>query len=186
MAERQTVIRSMHDLGLAAWFGGSLFGAVGLNGASAAVADPSDRTHVATVGWAKWAPVNAAAIAVHAVGGIALIAGNKGRVVGQSGTRGNTLVKGALTLAAMGVTAYSGSQGARLGKDSKAPANSGVDPSPETPAEQAKAMKQLKLLQWAIPVLTGTLLVLGAQQGEQQKASEVVKGLLPSLPTLGR
>jgi len=30
-----TVARTLHDLGLAAWFGGSLMGAVGLNGAAA-------------------------------------------------------------------------------------------------------------------------------------------------------
>jgi hypothetical protein len=35
MAEDNTVARSLHDLGLAAWFGGSLMGAVGLNGAAA-------------------------------------------------------------------------------------------------------------------------------------------------------
>ncbi|MFF2206234.1 hypothetical protein [Streptomyces sp. NPDC058145] len=34
MSGRNTVIRSLHDLGLAAWFGGSLMGAVGLNGAA--------------------------------------------------------------------------------------------------------------------------------------------------------
>jgi hypothetical protein len=171
----------MHDLGLAAWFGGSLFGAVGLNGASAAVKDPVDRVTVANAGWARWAPVNAAAIGVHAIGGIALIAANKGRVVAQKGTRGNTIVKGALTLAAMGVTAYSGSQGARLGKNSPTPAASGVDPSPATSPEAASAQKQLKLLQWSIPVLTGVLLVLGAQQGEQQKPTEMKKGLLAPL-----
>ena len=31
MSESNTVIRSMHDLGLAAWFGGSLAGAVSVN-----------------------------------------------------------------------------------------------------------------------------------------------------------
>ena len=35
MSERDTVLRSMHDTGLAAWFGGSLMGAVGLNSAAA-------------------------------------------------------------------------------------------------------------------------------------------------------
>ncbi|MDT5205049.1 MAG: hypothetical protein QOD34_1685, partial [Mycobacterium sp.] len=34
MSTRNTVIRSLHDLGAAAWFGGSLMGAVGLNGAA--------------------------------------------------------------------------------------------------------------------------------------------------------
>jgi hypothetical protein len=36
MAQVNTVARSLHDLGLAAWFGGSLMGAVGLNGAAGA------------------------------------------------------------------------------------------------------------------------------------------------------
>ncbi|WP_308469804.1 hypothetical protein [Kineococcus rubinsiae] len=175
------MIRSMHDLGLAAWFGGSLFGAVGLNGASAAVSNPVDRVTVANAGWARWAPVNAAAIGVHAIGGIALIAANKGRVAAQKGTRGNTIVKGALTLVAMGVTAYSGTQGARLGKESPTPAASGVDPNSATSPEAASAQKQLKLLQWSIPALTGILLVLGAQQGEQQKPTEMKKGLLSPL-----
>src|SRR5580693_7837599 len=33
-SNRNTIIRSMHDLGAAAWFGGTLMGAVGVNGAS--------------------------------------------------------------------------------------------------------------------------------------------------------
>ena len=41
MSERNTLIRSMHDLGLAAWFGGNLMGAVGLNGGAAKAKDPS-------------------------------------------------------------------------------------------------------------------------------------------------
>lgn len=178
MAGRQTVIRTLHDAGLAAWFGGSLFGAVGLNGAAAAVSDPSERTKVAAAGWAKWAPVNAVALAAHTVGGIGLIAGNAGRVAGQKGTTANTTVKAVLTLAAMGVTAYSGLQGAKLGKNSPAPAHGATEPSSRTPQEVAEAQRRLKLLQWSIPALTGVLLVLTAQQGEQQKPSQIAQGLL--------
>ena len=35
LAERNTIVRSMYNLGLAAWLGGSLIGTVGLNGATA-------------------------------------------------------------------------------------------------------------------------------------------------------
>ena len=38
-----TVARTLHDLGLATWFGGSLMGATGLNGAAAAVEEPTQR-----------------------------------------------------------------------------------------------------------------------------------------------
>jgi hypothetical protein len=37
------VIRTLHNLGLAAWTGGSLMGAIGLNGAASALDDPSQR-----------------------------------------------------------------------------------------------------------------------------------------------
>jgi hypothetical protein len=53
-ADDNTVSRSMHDLGLATWFGGSLMGAVGLNGAAAEVEEPKQRLRVATAGWNRW------------------------------------------------------------------------------------------------------------------------------------
>ena len=43
MSERNTVVRALNDVGLAAWFGGSLMGATGLNGAAAAVDDARQR-----------------------------------------------------------------------------------------------------------------------------------------------
>jgi hypothetical protein len=181
MAGRQTIIRTLHDAGLAAWFGGSLFGAVGLNGAAAAVADPYDRTRVAAAGWAKWAPVNAVALAAHTVGGVGLIAGNAGRVVTQQGAGANSVVKSVITLAAMGVTAYAGLEGAKLGKNSPAHAQGATEPSAATPDDIAAAQRRLKVLQWSIPALTGILLVMTAQQGEQQKPSQMAKGLLRSV-----
>jgi len=69
MSQRNTAARMMHDIGLAAWFGGSLMGAVGVNGAANDVADPAERTRVASAGWARWTPYNAAAIGAHLVGG---------------------------------------------------------------------------------------------------------------------
>jgi hypothetical protein len=180
MAGRQTVIRTLHDAGLAAWFGGSLFGAVGLNGAAAAAKDPGERTRISSAGWAKWAPVNAVALAAHTVGGVGLIVGNAGRISTQKGAGANTVVKAAITLVAMGVTGYSGLQGVKLGKNSGAPAAGTTEPSAQTPEEAAAAQRKLKYLQWAIPALTGVLLVMTAQQGEQQKPSEIAKGLLGS------
>ena len=62
MSEQNTVLRSMHDVGLAGWFGGSLMGAVGLNGAAAQAANPAERLQIASAGWDRWGPVNLAAI----------------------------------------------------------------------------------------------------------------------------
>jgi hypothetical protein len=62
MNSRNTVIRSMHDVGAAGWFGGSLMGAIALNGASQDIKDPAERSKIAADGWARWAPFSAAAI----------------------------------------------------------------------------------------------------------------------------
>jgi hypothetical protein len=54
--EDNTLARTLHDVGLAAWFGGSLMGAAGVNGAAAAVHEPTERLRVASTGWARWTP----------------------------------------------------------------------------------------------------------------------------------
>jgi hypothetical protein len=77
MSEKTTLVRGLHDTGLAAWFGGSLMGAVGLNGAAARAHDPRERTALCAKGWERWAPVNAVAIGAHVVGGLGLIAANR-------------------------------------------------------------------------------------------------------------
>ncbi|MDP9397858.1 MAG: hypothetical protein M3P96_08605, partial [Actinomycetota bacterium] len=64
---RHVLARTLHDVGLAAWFGGSLMGAVGLNGAAARLDDPASRSRASTLGWRRWAPVSAAAVGAHLV-----------------------------------------------------------------------------------------------------------------------
>ncbi len=114
MADRNTIARTMHDLGLAAWFGGSLMGAVGLNAAVAEVSDPAQRSRVANAGWARWTPVNLAGIAAYMVGGAVLTAENKGRLLFQEGVGKASKAKTALTAVALGATAYSRVLGRRI------------------------------------------------------------------------
>ncbi len=169
MSERNTMVRSMHDLGLAAWFGGSLMGAVGLNGAAATAQDPRERLSLAAGGWARWAPVNAAAIGVHLLGGVGLLAGNRHRLQLQQEARSNTLAKAALTAVAMGMTAYSGYLGRKVDGLSHEGGQGATEPAPGASSELASAQQQLKACQWAIPAVTGVLVMLGAHQGEQQR-----------------
>src|ERR1700759_3176617 len=184
MSERHTTIRSLHDLGAALWLGGSLMGAVGLNGASKTIADPTERAQVASAGWARWAPVSAAAIGAHLIGGAALLYVNRGRVRGQSGVTANTVVKTVLTVAALATTAYSGVLGAKIAKAGAVPSEGATDSSAATPDEVATAQRQQRVLQWATPALTAGLVALGAQQGEQQRASQMAQRLGPRLGNL--
>lgn len=178
MTERNTFIRSLHDLGLAAWFGGSLAGAVGINGAAADVSDIGQRLRVANAGWARWTPVNLAAIGVHLVGATGLLLANKGRVATQRGVGASTIAKTALTGAALGVTAYSRALGKKLEQAGDVPVEGGTDPSAGTPADVAKAQQQLNVCQWLIPALTGGIAVLNAVHGEQQRPSQQLPGII--------
>jgi hypothetical protein len=177
-----TIARSLHDLGLAAWFGGSLMGAAGLNGAAAVVDDPSQRLRVANRGWARWTPLNLAGIAAHLAGGAVLTGSNKARLVAQRGTVGATAVKATLTVAALAATGYARLLGARLERAGEVPVQGGTTPEPTTPEEVAGAQRQLTALQWVIPALTGALLVANARMGEQQRPNQVVRGVLGRLP----
>jgi hypothetical protein len=88
------------------------------------------------------------------------------------------LAKTALTAAALGVTAYSRVLGKTVSEQTHVPAESGTSPTITTPKKVANAQRQLTALQWAVPALTGALVVVSSYAGEQQRASEVKKGLV--------
>ena len=182
MSERNTFAHFLHDAGLAAWFGGSLMGAVGVNGAAADVDDPRQRARVANAGWSRWTPFNALAIGAHLFGGAQLLKANKGRVQTQQGVLANTNIKMGLTAAALGATGYARIAGQKMIKAGDVPVAGGTAPLPSTPPEVAKAQKQLKALQWAIPGLTGAIIASSALHEEQQRPSQIVKGSLKGLP----
>jgi hypothetical protein len=173
---RNTLSRSLHDVGLAAWFGGTLANAVALNPAAAQADSSSGTGAVANTGWDRWTPVNAAAIGAHVIGSIGQIGGNQARLAQQEGVGAMAVAKTTLTVAALGLTAYSRSLGKKVSEHTSVPAESGTEPTPATPREVAAAQRQLKALQWAVPAVTGALVVMSSFAGEQQRASEVKKG----------
>src|ERR671911_1149649 len=183
MATDNALSRSLHDVGLAAWFGGSLMGAVGLNGAAAAVDPAEQRLRVANAGWARWTPVNLAGIAAHVAGGSMLLVANKGRLAGQRGVATATIAKTALTGLALAATGYSRALGAKLQQVGDAPVEGGTTPTEDSPDQVAKVQRQLNVLQWVIPGLTGATLVLNAQMGEQQRPTNVAAGMLQGVRT---
>ena len=175
---QDTFSRSLHDLGLAAWFGGTLANAVALNAASAEADTAQGTGRVANTGWNRWAPVNAAAIAAHLAGSVGQLVGNRSRIAAQQGVGTMSVAKTGLTAAALAVTGYSRLLGRKVAKQTSVPAESGTDPTVGTPADVAQAQRQLSALQWAVPVLTGALIVLSAFAGEQQRPSSVKRGVL--------
>jgi hypothetical protein len=57
------------------------------------------------------------------------------------------------------------------------PARSATEPEVGTPPAVADAQRKLHQLQWAVPALTGALVVVSSFAGEQERASEVRRGV---------
>ncbi|MFI7578629.1 hypothetical protein [Micromonospora sp. NPDC049497] len=185
MSERHTALRSMHDLGLAAWFGGSLMGAFGVNGAAAQINDSTQRLPVASAGWARWTPVNAAAIGAHLAGAVGELVTESPRVASQAGVARASSLKTALTVGALAVTGYSRLLGMRLEKAGNPPVEGTTEPNHQTPSNVASTQRQMKLLQWAVPAITGALIVMTAYMGEQQKPGQVFRGVFGRAGSMG-
>ena len=66
-----------------------------------------------------------------------------------------SVIKTALTAAALGITGYSRVLGRKVSQETSVPVFSGTEPSATTPPDVARAQTRLKLLQWAVPSITG-------------------------------
>lgn len=178
---RSTMSHALHDLGAAAWFGGTLANAVALNPAASRAGDAHEVGAVANTGWDAWTPVNAVAIGAHLTGAVGLLVHDLGRMSVQKGVGSMALTKTALTVAALGVTAYSRALGKKVSQYTDVPAESGTEPAAATPPDVAAAQRQLKLLQWAVPGLTGAVIAIAAYADEQYRPEEVHRGMMQRL-----
>ncbi len=152
-------------------------GAVGLNGAARAEGGTQASTvRFASSSWAKWAPMNAAAVGTHLVGSSGLLAANAARVATQQGVAASTVAKTVLTGAALAGTAYSRMLGKKIELASSSDPQD-IEEVREHPVDTEKAQRQLAFLQWTIPALTGGLLILNALHGEQQRPEEQARGM---------
>ncbi|MBE4719063.1 MULTISPECIES: hypothetical protein [unclassified Pseudarthrobacter] len=173
------VARSVHDLTAAAWFGGSLMGAIGLNGAAADAKDPAERTRLSSAGWMKWAPVQTAAFASHLLADLAIAFENKDRIAKQDGVARDTVIKTAVTVAGAAVTLYAGILGKKVDQLADQGGEGATEPRAGASDELKSAQQQLKMLQWAIPAFAGAVIILGAKHGEMQRPKNVFQGLRP-------
>ncbi len=175
------VLRNLHDLGLAAWTGGSLMGAVGLNGAAASLDDPGQRARAATTGWSRWAPVNAAGIGAHLIGAAGLLVTDWPRVRSQKGVATSSAIKTVLTGAGLGVAAWSAALNRKMAGSLPVPVAGATEPAADTPADVASTQRQLKVVQWLNPAVGLGLVACTSWQSEQQRAAQVAKGRVQRL-----
>jgi hypothetical protein len=123
------------------------------------------------------------------MGSVGQLLGNKERLATQSGVASMSVIKTALTAAALGITGYSRVLGRKVSEETSVPVSSGTqrsvssgtEPSAATLPDVAGAQTQLKLLQWAVPAITGALVGVSAYAGEQQRPVAVETGILKKL-----
>lgn len=193
MSTSQLAWRTLHDVGLATWFGGSVFGSVALPREPSQL--PTD-LHVApaekkrkdpdaasdvlsaveSATWTRWQPVLAGSVIAHLVGGAGLLAWNWQRHRHQQGVATTTVVKTAVTAAAIGLTvgaAIDGMKAERLREQ----AENGGD-GPDVRRSRERIAKRMRVVGPLIPATTGALLVLGALESEEQQPRSIAEGVL--------
>jgi hypothetical protein len=178
MAETNTIARSVRDLALANWFGGSLMGAIGLNGSAGAVSDPRERSTVPRAGWQRWTPLEAAGILAVVAGDSVLIASRPQHLAAQHGYARNLTMKLAINGAAVAATLGTWLLGRRLDRAGDVPVEGASEPRQDTPRQAAAAQRGLRVLQWVVPALTGAHIVMNAVLGEQERPRVVAEGAL--------
>ena len=153
--------RAAHDVGLAAWLGGAMFGKFAHNPSLTKISSHSERGSVANAAWNGYNAINATGLGAAALGwGAARF--TEARPANLSG-REKTLstAKDGLMAAAILTGVANLVQGARLAKqapDGAVPVETGTKPALETPPRAAKIQRSLGVL-GNVNVLAGVALV---------------------------
>jgi len=145
----QNVGRIAHDVGLATWFGGQVFGKFALNPVVGLIEDEAERGKVVNSGWFTFNPIGAAGLAlggaVHVAARLTEVADRNLRPQERVLARGQDVMLAASAV----LTAATGVQGARLAKQAPqgaVPIESGVHPSPRTPPQAAALQRSIDAL----------------------------------------
>jgi len=124
--------RIAHDLGLAAWLGGSLFGKLAFNGSVKLIPDERDRGRITNAAYGAYNPVNTAALGAAAAGWLAARATETRPDKLTSAERSLATAKDILLGTAVVTGAATGIEHARLAR--QAPEGAVVLEDPTTPS----------------------------------------------------
>jgi hypothetical protein len=176
--QASTPVRSLHKMGLAINLGGTLFGLIALNPSVKRISDRSARGRVLNEAWTRFQTVGTLAmgltVATWRLGGLkeaesdldASLAGLK-----------NILVGGALVASV--ASAIAGRRIARQAPEGATPVESGAEPAPETPEEEARSQHLSAFLGAAtVTLVTG---VLGLSSGLEVRTVEKSRSALSRL-----
>jgi uncharacterized membrane protein len=145
----QDVNQALHNIGMATWVGGTIFGRYALNPAVRRAASHAERGAVANDAWNRFNALNAVALTAVGVGHVG------GRMTelrsSNLSERERPLVRAMDVFTTAGVTTgvLTGIQGRRLAKqsaDGAVPVETGATPSADTPEEAVRIQKSINAL----------------------------------------
>ena len=146
----QDIAQAAHEIGMAAWFGGVLFGRLAHNPALALIRSERERGQVANAAWNAYNVVNLASLGAV---GLGHLAGRMTELRPENlAPRERPLVAAMdlFTAASVVTGVLSGVQGARLARQAPGgavPVRSGKRPSPRTPARAAALQRSVNRLE---------------------------------------
>ena len=155
------VTRATHDVGLAAWLGGAMFGKFAHNPSLEKISSHAERGSVSNAAWNGYNPINAAGLGAAALGWAAarMTEADPAKLSGTERTL--STAKDALMAAAVLTGVVSGVQGARLARqapDGAVPMETGTEPAPQTPPKAARIQRSLGVL-GNLNIVSGVALV---------------------------
>ena len=158
-----------HNLGMSAWFGGTLFGQVALNPTVSSISDRSERGRVLNEAWARFQAVNMPAalstLLGWRLGGV--------RVDAELRAPGLTRAKDVLLGGAAFNTLASALLGATVASHASngfTPVRSGNTPAPETPPGAARALRLLRFFSnGSVALLAASVIVSGLIEAADPK-----------------
>lgn len=153
--------RAAHDVGLAAWLGGAMFGKFAHNPSLVKISSHEERGSVSNAAWNGYNLINSAGLGAAALGWTAarftetkpsnLSPTEQALSVGKDGLMAVAVLTGVVN----------GIQGARLAKqapDGAVPVETGTRPAPETPAKAARIQRSLGVF-GTVNIVSGVALV---------------------------
>ncbi len=179
MTEASNKAKIAHNIGLATWFGGALFGQIALNPTIERISDKNERGRVLNEAWGRFNAANFPAIAA------TLLTWRLGGLKADAELRapGLTHIKNLLLGGAAVAGIASGILGARIAKQSSegdTPVESGTQPAPETPEAASSSQRLISLTGPSnLALLVGVLAVSAVIENSAVKP----RGLLSRLVT---
>ena len=153
--------RAAHDVGLAAWLGGAMFGKLALNPSLEKISSHTERGRVANAAWNGYNPINTLGLGAAALswGAARLTETHSDNLSGAE--NGLSQAKDGLMALAVLTGVASGVQGARLARqapDGAVSVQTGTEPNGDTPPKAAGIQRSLGVL-GNLNILAGVALI---------------------------